>query len=479
MKAKKWLIGGLTAAMLASMTFGLAGCGDNKEPDTPPKESSQESDDVSREEPGQETPEVKMTDGIYMCEELAGSDGKLNFMRFHEDGIFYYAFMANAENPGGSTSAAGYWRVVEESYTYRFYVDDTATEYTVDSYIELTNFDGTPYENHMTSDPGSEKPEFDNKYPLKDDSLWGIWYSNIEYAHVLDNTVFTQEKESDKVVAEFVQEAGKADSVKLSHTGVFEDYISDLDKIYRGTWSYTAASRTYTLKTEDGDTAELVISAEGETADYTDFKGAKQELVDAAAKPAASEIEAVVEAQKDYFTLGFYNDGTYKVIAEVQGQTQEMKSGTWSMEIPYLTIDENDPIQMTGGDVTVTLPIATSGGDVDFDFVLNIEQLTTLSTTEIVAPESAAQALAEVQKDYFTLAFYEDGSYKVAAAMGEEIREMKAGSWSLAIPTLTVDETDYTMTAEGITVTISIPTSGGDQDFEFELTRDQLLQLNG
>ena len=77
-------------------------------------------------------------------------------------------------------------------------------------------------------------------------------------------------------------------------------------------------------------------------------------------------------------TLSFYNDGTYDVVAGVSGQTQTMQEGEWSLNIPYFTVGAFETM-MTGGDVTVTLTITTTGGDMPFSFILTTEQLTALN----------------------------------------------------------------------------------------------------
>lgn len=484
MKTKRVLLCGLSAAMLAAAALGFAACGDgDEEHTTHPDENGDGICDIGGEQlttpdpdptPDPDDDEVTMTDGIYLSDPIdmgSGRGNAYNYVRFHEDGIFYYAQMAQPSTPGGGMSAAGYWEIVEESYT--FFDGTSNKEMTVDSYIAFTNFDGTLYGIHQTNG-GQEgaSPEYDNKVPMVDDALLGVWYSNMKYTHVLDNEDYTLEDETDIEVAYFVKEVGAADGLILNHTGTFEDLVSDTMDIYDGTWTYDAATRTYTL-TDDDLTAKLTVSEDGMTATYVDFKGNTQELV-SNNYTEEGEVTAVVQSTNMFFTLSFYNDGTYDVVASISGQTQEMASGVWSLAIPTLTLDGTD-YTMTSDGIEVTFALTTSQGTSDYNFVLTRDQLVMLSQTEILAPEP----IVEATKDFFTLAFYADGTYKVTAAMGELVQEMLSGTWSLTIPTLTIDETDYTMTSDGITVTLSITTSQGPVNYDFSLTRDQLLALNG
>lgn len=421
-----------------------------------------------------------MTDGIYISDPIdmgSGRGNAYNYMRFHEDGIFYYGQMAQPSTAGGGMSAAGYWKTVEESYT--FYngvaVSDkeiTVGEMTVSSYIELTNFDGTPYNNHQTNgDAGNNaSPVYDNKYPMMNDVLLGVWYADLAYTHDVDNETYTIDKETAIEVAYFVKTPGESDGLILNHTGAFEDLVSSEEDIYEGSWSCNVATRTYTLK--DGNkTATLVVSEDGMTAEYTDFTGTKQNLYSVNYTEGVKEVLKVTA--NSFFNLSFYNDGTYKVWAEMGGQTSEFTTGKWSLTIPTLKIDTTD-YTMTADGVSLSFTVTTSNGDTPLSFALSRDQLVALSQVTIIE----AKPIVEVTSAFFKLGFYADGTYKVIAEMGTTVQEMKTGTWSLTIPTLTVDEANYTMSADGVTVKLSLTTSQGSNEYDFVMTRDQLLALN-
>ncbi len=470
---KKLLIAVLIALSMAFGAFAFVAC-DNGEtpPDTTHTEHVDADGDGKCDECGTDMGgepvmpgELTLTDGIYISDPIdmgSGRGNAYNYVRFHGDGIFYYAQMANSSTPGGGLGQeAGYYEVIEESYTFDDCTGTEIVERVADSYIVLTNFDGTPC-NIRAVDSGATMT---NEIPLYEDALYGIWYDNMKYSHDGDPD-FTIEQETLVAVAEFID---PSNLVSIGHNGMFDDGIA----FDEGEWSYDEDTRTYTLTGAYG-TATLVVSEDGATAVYT--CGETTMTLNNADAAQEGEVTAVVEVKdgSGMFTLGFYNDASYTVTASFGGQTQEMASGTWTLAIPTLTIDETD-YTMTSEGITVAFTLTTSQGASEFTFALTRDQLVTLSQTEILEPEPVVESTS----DFFTLAFYADGCYKVVAAMGETVQEMTSGTWSLAIPTLTIDETDYTMTSEGITVTLSITTSQGPVDYDFTLTRDQLLALNG
>lgn len=470
---KKMLLAVLLASTLTFGTFALAACNGNEEdpPETTHTQHVDANDDGVCDECGEpmqgettEPEELTLTDGIYISDIIGGNRG-YNYVRFHENGVFYYAFMANAETPGGGQAQAGYYEVVEEELTFEDKTDESQTvERTADSYIVLTNFDGTPC-NLRAVNSGETMT---NQIPLYDDALWGIWYDDMKYSHDGDPD-FTIDQEMAIAVAEFVDPENSFNTVSIGHNGMFDDNIA----YDEGEWTYDDATRAYTLTGSYG-TATLVVSEDGATALYT--CGDTQLTLNNVNAEVSDEVTAVVE-QTDttgMMTLSFYNDGAYSVTAA----GQEVSSGTWSLEIPYLTVGSFNTM-MTGGDVTVELAITTTQGEMTFSFILSTDQLTTLSQTEIVEPELEALVQQADSTGMMTLNLYEDGTYEVIARLGEQVQTMQTGNWSLSIPYLTIGAFETMMTGGDVVVTLTLTTGNGDMQFSFTLTTDQLLALNG
>lgn len=465
MRTKKLLAVCLSAVCAVTVAGALAACNDGEEekPNTP------------------EITEETLCTGIWDTPVINDPSGRHNFVAFHEDGIFYHS------QYGGGMQDAGYWKLVKEEITFNLFTDYVtpglsegekewnATEAT--AYVELTNFDGTPYT--TTKDADATDPNVaTNKFAIYDDgtnglAVYGIWYSNTRYIWDEDSD-HTAEDETPVELCTYVVPGDVFQKVAINHNGATINLGSEAED--GAAWKYDAATRTYTITKEDGTTATLAVSEDGATAVYTGGDTTMTLNNEDAQPPEEEGPEAIVEVADStgVFTLGFFNDGSYSVAASFGGQTQTMQEGKWSLSIPYFTVGSFETM-MTGGDVTVTLSVTTTSGETSLSFTLTTAQLTTLSQTEISEPEP----IVESTKDYFTLEFYADGSYKVVASMGGTEMEMKTGTWSLSIPTLTVDGTEYTMSADGVTVNLPLTTSQGAMDYAFMLTRDQLMALNG
>lgn len=475
---KKLLIAMFLALSMAFGTVAFVACDNGEDPpNTTHNEHVDANNDGKCDECGTDmggepvTPgELTLTDGIYISDPIdmgSGRGNAYNYVRFHDDGIFYYAQMANSSTPGGGLGQhAGYYEVVEEEYTFTDETGETPVERVADSYILFTNFDGTDFNLKADSSvPAS------NIAPMLDDCLYGIWYDDMKYSHDGDPD-FTIEQETLVAVAEFIDPSNPFNVVSIGHNGMFDDGIA----FDEGEWSYDEDTRTYTL-TGAYDTATLVVSEDGATAVYT--CGETTMTLNNADSAQEGEVSAVVEVKDTtgMMTLSFYNDGTYQVVAGASGQTQTMQEGEWSLQIPNLTIGAFETM-MTGGDVTVTLTITTTGGDMQFSFTLTTDQLTTLSQTEIVEPELEALVQQADSTGMMTLNLYEDGTYEVIASLGEQVQTMQTGNWSLSIPYLTIGTFETMMTGGDVTVTLTITTGSGDMQFSFTLTTDQLLALN-
>lgn len=480
---KKLLIAMLLALSMAFGAVAFVACDNGEEPpETTHTEHIDADGDGKCDECGTDmggepvTPgKLTLTDGIYICDPIdmgSGRGNAYNYIRFHENGIFYYAQMANSSTPGGGLGQeAGYYEVIEEDLTFEDKTDESQTvERTAESYIVLTNFDGTPC-NIRAVNSGETMT---NEIPLYEDALYGIWYDNMIYRHDGDPD-FTIDQETLIAVAEFVDPSNSFNTVSVGHNGRFDDNIA----FDEGEWSYDEATRTYTL-TGEYDTATLVVSEDGTVAVYT--CGETTMTLNNTDAPQSGEVTAAVEVSDatNMFTLGFYNDGSYAVTASFGGQTMEMTSGNWSLTIPTLTLDETDYTMSSDG-ITVSLTLKTSQGEGEYTFALTREQLIELSEVEIISPEPEIETLVQQADEtgMMTLSFYNDGTYDVVAGVSGQTQTMQEGEWSLNIPYFTVGAFETMMTGGDVTVTLTITTTGGDMPFSFILTTEQLTALNG
>lgn len=344
----KWLVIVLALAMVLSM----AACDqpDPTNPGTDPQPSDSQPTDPQPTDPK----ELTIHDGIYISDAIDMGQGRgnaYNYLRFHENGVFYYAQMAQPGSAaGGGMSAAGYYEVVNEPIQF---FDTTGAEQTSDYYILCYNFDGTEYGIHQsnTGEDGTA-PEYDNIIPVMGDVLYGVWYNNMAYTHVVDNTDFTVDKEIAKEVANFVKEPGSTEAVILMHNGTFEDLLNITGgEYYAGTW--TVEGSTYTLINEaTSKTATLVISEDNLSASYVGFNGGDAQALVSFNAPV-SEAVPQVRFEGGFMVNGMfpgtttatlYDNGTATFATAIDmsmagmGITEVNEEATWEMTPDYKMI---------------------------------------------------------------------------------------------------------------------------------------------
>ena len=485
MKAKKWLIGGLTAAMALTMAIGFAACDDkDDEHTTHPDANGDGICDIGGEVLNPPKDEVKLTDGIYISDGIemgAGRGLAYNYVRFHENGVFYYAQMAQPTAPGGGLgSYAGYWELVKEDFT--FFDGVEGIEKTASEYVKFTNFDGSDFGIHQSNGDAEDgvSPEYDNKVPLINDELYGIWYTNMLYKHDLTNTDYTLDKENNKEVEKFVKEAGAADAVTLYHNGKFDDYITDSENIYEGTWK--ASGKTYTLTEEGGKTATLVVAADGKTAEYNDFKGAKQSLV--SSDTVAKTVQILMRGDftvirnipgpdgqnhdvelPGYIVMNLYDNGTMDGTVNMPASgvvDVPIGSGTWVMDMTTYVIT----LTLNGNDYTIPTStfefVYTLTGMGSEDIVVTMHRLT---TEAVFTGDNLVQGVMPIST---TLTLQKYGTKYIASVttdMGTMGTYSEEGEWSY-------DETSDTYTVKFVRE-IPATEEGGQptyQEFTFTST---------
>ena len=367
---------------------------------------------------------------------------RVDTLVFHEDGIFYHSKFS------GGLQSAGYWRLVEgtEERTWTEYNGDLndkgITEFKSKDYLVLTNFDGSVYVNDQSDSKG--------EYPIYNGEIRDVSYAGSQYVHKADGTI----TEVPQTVAEYIVEGNAAFSVSLGHNGQFTDFVDGVNLI-EGTWSYDAATRTYTLKSTGG-TATLTISEDGETAVYKAIDGTQKTLVNAniALKPVYrfiaidvdnnNNVKGVVELYEEESACALFlggvkvDDGTWSYDSATKTFTIKFeKKGTHTTSLnaqgkPSFTLTEND---------------SATGEDDVFEFVLEVAAQPQVRFTGSFLVNNMFQGNTEVL-------LYDDGSATFvtsvdmsAAGMGVvEINE--EGTWSL-------NPTTYHMT-------ITIPVEDGE-----------------
>lgn len=344
----KWI----ALVLVLCMVLTFAACNKPTNPTDPQPTDSQPTDPKPTDPQPTDPKELTIYDGIYLSDAIDMGQGRgnaFNYLRFHENGVFYYAQLAQpGSSAGGGMSTAGYYTLVNEPITF---FDTTGAEQTADKYILCYNFDGTEYGIHQsnTGEEGTE-PTYDNIIPIKDDVIYGVWYSNMIYTHVTDNADFTVDKEIAKEVANFVKEAGSTEALILKHNGTFEDLLNVTGgEYYEGSW--TLADGVYTLTDNaTSKTATLTIAEDNNSAVYVGFGGATMDLLNSAAPAAPSEGVLQVMFKGNFMVQGMfpgsataklYDNGTAELNVSVDmnlagmGIVEMAENGTWEMTPDY------------------------------------------------------------------------------------------------------------------------------------------------
>lgn len=495
----KWI-----ALLLAlCMVLSFAACDQPENPDpsgTDPKPSDSQPTDPKPTDPK----EVTLHDGIYISDAIDMGQGRgmaFNYLRFHENGVFYYAQMAQPGSAaGGAMSAAGYYEVVNESIAF---VDTTGNEQNADYYLLCYNFDGTEYGIHQSN--GGEEgaaPEYDNIIPIKGDVLYGVWYSNMAYTHVLDNTDYTVDKEIAKEVANFVKEAGSTESLILKHNGTFEDLVNITGgEYYEGNWTLTDGVYTLT-DNATSKTATLQIAKDNSSAVYVNFSGDSVNLVNAAAPAAPTEGVLQVLFKGEFAVNGMfpgstiaslYDNGTAKLETKIDmslagmGVKEVIEEGTWELTADYKMVI-TVPVEGEDAKVFTAAPVDAQG-TYKFTYSFSMQGSTGLQTYEV---EMSKTALVEATfsgefkvNDMFpgssVISLEMSGAVKCESSIDMSLAGMgvipvsEDGTWSYDAAsdsyTLTVGEKTYTAVknADGVyafTYVVAIQGSTGMQEYE-------------
>lgn len=397
-KAFRWLV----LALVACMVLSFAACtpSDDPTPSTDPKPSDSQPADPQPTDPK----ELTIRDGIYISDAIDMGKGRgmaFNYLRFHENGVFYYAQMAQPGSAaGGAMSAAGYYEVINESIAF---TDTTGNEQTADFYILCYNFDGTEYGIHQSN--GGEEgvaPEYDNVIPVKGDVLYGVWYSNMAYTHVADNTDYTVDKEIPKEVANFVKEAGSTEALILKHNGTFEDLVNITGgEYYEGSW--TLADGVYTLTDNTtSKTATLQIAEDNSSASYVDFNGNNVQLLNAAAPATPSEGVLQVLFKGEFAVNGMfpgttvaslYDNGTAKLETKIDmslagmGVKEVAEEGTWELTADYKMVI-TVPVEGAEAKVFTAAPVDAQG-TYKFTYNFSMQGSTGMQTFEVEMTKTA------------------------------------------------------------------------------------------
>ena len=495
-KALKWL-----AIVLAmAMVFALAACDQPANP-TNPSTDPQPSD--SQPTTPSEPKELTLHDGIYISDAIDMGQGRgnaYNYLRFHENGVFYYAQLAQpGSSNGGGMSMAGYYEVVNESIS--FY-DTTGTEQTADYYILCYNFDGTEYGIHQ-SNVGEDgtAPEYDNIIPVKGDAIYGVWYNNMLYSHVVDHADFTVDAEIAKEVANFVKEAGSTESLILKHNGTFEDLVNVTGgEYYEGNWTLENGVYTLTDNTTS-KTATLTIAEDNNTAVYVDFNGNTLNLLNSAAPVTPSEGVLQVMFKGEFAVNGMfpgttiaslYDNGVAKLETKIDmnlagmGVVELAEEGTWELTADYQMVIT---IPAGGESKVFTAAPVDAQGTYKFTYSFSMQGSTGMQTYEV---EMTKTALVEATfngqfsvNDMFpgvsTITLEMGGAVKCASSIDMNLAGMgvvetsEEGAWTYDAAsdtyTLTIGEKTYTASknADGVyafTYIVAIQGSTGMQEYE-------------
>lgn len=492
--AAKWLAIVLTLAMVLAMAACVQP--DPTSPGTDPNPSNTQPTTPSQPK------ELTIHDGIYMSGAIDMGQGRgnaYNYLRFHENGVFYYAQLAQpGSSNGGSMSAAGYYEVVNEAISF---TDHTGAEKTADYYILCLNFDGTQYGIHQ-SNVGAEgsAPEYDNLIPVLDDVVYGVWYNNLVYTHVTDHADFTVDAEIAKEVANFVKEAGSTESLILKHNGTFEDLTNVTGGSYfEGSWVLSGGVYTLT-DTTTSKTATLEVSEDGNSASYVDFAGNKLTLINAAASQKPNEAVLQVMFKGEFAVNGMfpgstvaslYDNGVARLETSIDmslagmGAVDLAEEGTWELTADYKMVIT---LPTEGGESRVfTAAPVDAQGTYKFTYTFSMQGSTGLQTYDV---ELTKTALVEIVfhgqfsvnemfpgSSTITLeaggkALCESSIDMTLAGMGV-IPVSEEGAWSIDADTytLTIGENTYTAAknADGVyafTYVVAIQGSTGLQEYE-------------
>lgn len=501
-RAIKWI----ALALIACMALSLAAC---NQPDTPSASTtqpsnSQPSDPKPTDPQPTEPKELTLHDGIYISDAIDMGQGRgnaYNYLRFHENGVFYYAQLAQpGKSNGGGMSMAGYYEVVNEPIQF---ADTTGTEKTADYYILCYNFDGTEYGIHQ-SNTGADgtAPEYDNIIPVLDDIIYGVWYNNMAYTHVVDHADFTVETEIAKEVANFVKEAGSTEALILKHNGTFEDLVNVTGgEYYEGNWILVDGVYTLTDNTTK-KTATLQIAEDNNSATYVDFNGNTVNLVNSAAPVAPSEGVLQVMFKGDFLVSGYfpgstvaylYDNGVAKLETKIDmnaagmGVVELAEEGTWELTADYKMVIT---VPVEGGESKVfTAAPVDAQGTYKFTYTFAMQGSTGLQNYEV---EMTKTALVEATfNGQFSVNGYFPGTSTITLEMSGAVKcessidmsgagmgvipVTEEGTWTYDATsdtyTLTVGEKTYTAAknADGVyafTYIVAIQGSTGLQEYE-------------
>ena len=495
-KAMKWI----TLLLALCMVVSLTAC---DLPFLPQPTEPQATDPQPTDPQPTEPKELTIHDGIYISDAIDMGQGRgnaYNYLRFHENGVFYYAQLAQpGSSNGGGMSAAGYYELVNEPIN--FY-DPTGAEQTADKYILCFNFDGSEYGIHQ-SNTGEEgtAPVYDNIIPIKDDVIYGVWYNNMTYTHVTDHADFTVDAEIAKEVANFVKEPGSTEALILKHNGTFEDLLNVTGgEYYEGTW--TVDGNVYTLTDNTtSKTAALTISEDSLSASYVGFNGGEAQALVSFNAPVAEAVPQV-RFEGGFMVNGMFpgatvatlfDNGTATFATSIDmslagmGIKEVSEEGTWEMTPDYKMIIT---IPVEGGESKVyTAQPVDAQGTYKFTYSFSMmgstgEMKFDIEMTKVPIVEAVFNGQFQVNGMFpgtvtITLnmggAAVIEGSIDMSLAGMGTVPVSGAGSWtydkSADTYTLTVGEKNYTAAknADGVyafTYIVEMQGSTGMQQYE-------------
>lgn len=495
-KATKWI----ALMLVLCMALSLTACNPSSDSNTSEPAEPQTTESQSTESQLVEKQELTLYDSIYISDAIDMGQGRgnaYNYLRFHENGVFYYAQLAQpGSSNGGGMSVAGYYEVVNEPI--QFY-DTMGAEQTAEYYILCYNFDGTEYGIHQ-SNSGQEgtEPAYDNIIPVLEDVLYGVWYSNMTYTHLAEHADFTADTEIAKEVINFVKEAGSTESLILKHNGTFEDLLNIADgEYYEGNW--TQENGVYTLtENATSQTATLQISEDSNTAVYVDFNGNTLNLINAAAPAAPAEGMLQVMFKGEFMVQGMfpgaaaaklYDNGVADLAVSVDmnlanmGIVEMTESGTWELTADYKMIIT---VPTEGGEDRVfTAQPVDAQGTYKFLYSFSIQGApfeAEMTKTELTAAVFYGEFLVNgMFPGTSSITLVMDGSVKcdssidMSAAGMSEVSVSEEGAWtyddSSDTYTLTIGEKTYTASKNEdsvytFTYLVSIQGSTGMQEYE-------------
>ncbi len=502
---KKKLIAML--ALLSCVAFSgtmLAACKDEPTPDEPTHtvhvdaDGDGKCDECGADMGGEETPEVKMTDGVY-SRQMDSSHETL--IKLYEDGTAYLA--------GFTVSYKGWYEVKEESISTANCADDgtiidAAAEADGKGEHKWLTFDTAIY---FWADEDMTQPITVNASAESEDALPS---SGVGYAYGTPENALAYDAENDLIYNYKFDQATRT----LSHSSLrdfdeddenaiekykfmlkneadipadaeegatVQDYtLTITQKGFEGNllggsavWNgkYTVEGNVYTLNdTFSGeDVGTLTISADGTTATYTNGD-VTIELVQYAAAvdlPVATMEGTVTrdmqgEETQFEFTLSFYGDFTGKVVVSAFGMEMDVTTFGWKMAEDGRSVVISD---VSNGELTNVAPTsdyqnveATWKGDVN----------ASLSGIEVTlsAPAAALSALKDVVsvatpvytftgsfvsgKVNLSCVLYDDGTVVLSGNGGTVVDE---GTWArgAGFPTVTFEKGTATVSGTSAT----------------------------